>query len=187
MASQVTDTAWLAWITRLMGGASPQTCAATFPPDRFYCLLDELPLHLIPRWFRKSEVLQRVNEELFLNPECRICHAEDLPFDLGLHPEMLTGFASTGRLAWVRDPATLSLLPFWLGPKLEAVVSSLHPGEPAPARLPEDSRFLLAAAGILTPYNHTDQRISEWQNVVRNAAPVFLEKGSVQLRNLIHP
>ena len=169
-----------------MGGASRQTCAATFPPNRFYCLLDKLPLHLIPRWSAKS-LQKAIEEKLFLNPECRISHAEDWPSDLGLHPEMLTGFASTGTVAWVRDPATLSLLPFWLGPKLAAVVSSLSPGEPAREMLPEDARFLLAAAGILTPYNHADQRISEWQNVVRNAAPVFLEKGYVPLRNLIHP
>src|SRR5258708_22412854 len=176
MASQVPDTAWLAWIARLMGGASRQTCAATFPPNRFYCLLDELPLHLIPRWVGES-LEKVVEEELFLNPECRIAHGEQLPAHLGFETELLTGFAPRGTVAWVRDPATLSLLPFWLGPKLEAVVSSLRPGESASDRLPEDVRFLLAAAGILTSQDHADQRIGELQNVVSNAAPAFRKKG----------
>jgi hypothetical protein len=186
MASQVSDTAWLAWIARLMGGASRQTCAATFPPNCFYCLLDELPLHLIPRWAGES-LRERVEEELFLNPECRICHAEQLPADLGLERELLTGFAPRGTVAWVRNPATLSLLPFWLGPKLEAVISRLRPGESTAGRVPEDARFLLAAADILTPQGHAAQRMGEWQGVVSNAAPAFREKGYVPLRNLIHP
>src|ERR1700736_1612615 len=140
MASQVTDTAWLAWITRLMGGASRQTYAATFPPNRFYCLLDELPLHLIPRW--SGERLQKVVEgQLFLSPECCICRTKALPSNLGLQKELLTGFASQGTVAWVRDPATWSLLPFWLGPKLKAVVSSLRPGQSAPEKLHEEARF----------------------------------------------
>jgi hypothetical protein len=186
MASQVTDTAWLARIARLMGGASRQSCAATFPPNRFYCLLDELPLHLIPRWVGESFEKVR-EEELFLNPECRIGHGEQLPADLGFETELLTGFAPRGTVAWVRDPATLSLLPFWLGPKLEAVVSKLPPGHSASDRLPEDARFLLAAAGILTSEDRAEQRIGEYQNVVRNAAPAFSKKGYVPLRNLIHP
>jgi hypothetical protein len=32
----------------LMGGPR-QTYAATFPPDRYHCLLEELPLHLVPQ------------------------------------------------------------------------------------------------------------------------------------------
>jgi hypothetical protein len=128
-----------------------------------------------------------VEEPLFLNRECYICPAEKLPADIGLQTELLTGFASQGTVAWVRDPATLSLLPFWLGPELEAVVSNLCPGEPAPEILPEDARFLLAAAGILTTRDHAKRRIAEWQGVLHNAAPVFREKGYVPLRNLIHP
>ena len=49
MASSLDNSAWLQWMTTLMGGVSRQSYAATFPPDRFYCLLDELPLHLIPQ------------------------------------------------------------------------------------------------------------------------------------------
>ena len=31
-----------------MGGAR-QTESSTFPPDRYYCMLDEMPLHLLPQ------------------------------------------------------------------------------------------------------------------------------------------
>jgi len=49
MASSLNNSVWLEWMTTLMGGVSRQTYGAMLPPDRFYCLLDELPLHLIPQ------------------------------------------------------------------------------------------------------------------------------------------
>lgn len=187
MASPVTDTAWLQWIAKLTGGASRQRCAATFPPDSFYCLLDELPLHLIPRWFLESRRFRICEPELFLNPNCHLCQAGQLPTDLDLRAEWPPGFALQGTMAWVRDPETTSLLPFWLGPQMEAAVSSLRPSEPAPQTLPEEVRFLLAAAGILVAGDHAERRTHEWEHVVSNAAPAFREKGYVPLGNLLHP
>ncbi|MGA7890603.1 MAG: hypothetical protein WB993_14020, partial [Candidatus Sulfotelmatobacter sp.] len=70
MASQITDTEWLNWIAGLMGVGSRQTQSATLPPGQFHCLLDELPLHLIPpRWIESQCWWQKLShEELFLNP-----------------------------------------------------------------------------------------------------------------------
>ena len=48
MATPVNNSTWLQWMASLMGGQR-QTYAATFPPDRYYCLLEELPLHLVPQ------------------------------------------------------------------------------------------------------------------------------------------
>jgi hypothetical protein len=189
MVSQVKDSAWLEWIAGLMGVGSRQTLTATLPPGQFHCLLDELPLHLIPQ--RQLE-LQRSRQsfsqqQLFLNPECSVLPPGQAPAELESHPHLLENFHLQGTVAWVRDPATGSLHPFWLGPRLEAEVSRLRAGEPAPGSLPGDVRVLLAAAGILAPEDATQSRLAEWAEVVKKCAHRFRERGYAPVGNLIHP
>ncbi|HUO24355.1 MAG TPA: hypothetical protein VMU61_01740 [Candidatus Aquilonibacter sp.] len=186
MASQVKDDAWLQWIAGLLGGASRTTCTATFPPDRFHCLLDELPLHLIPQDFLRSERARKMLEQpLFLNPECTILPAGEWPHELRKQDELLSGFAWQGSIAWVRDPATRGLLPFWLGSGLERVVESLRAS--SPQSLAENERFLLAAAGVLIPRDQVSQPKSNGNMIATNRAEAFRDKGYVPIRSLLHP
>jgi hypothetical protein len=188
MASQVKDTAWLEWIASLMGVGSRQTHTATLPPSLFHCLLDELPLHLIPRQLESQRRWQNLSgQQLYLNPQCLVLPPGEVPAELEPHRHLLENFYLQGTLAWVRDLATSSLHPFWLGPRLEAVVSRLRAGQAAPASLPEDVRFLLAASGVLTSGEKTQRRLAEWAEVVKKGANQFREKGYAPLRNLIHP
>jgi hypothetical protein len=189
MASQVKDTAWLEWITGLMGAGSRQTHSATLPPGQFHCLLDELPLHLIPQRQLESTGWRQdpPHQPLFLNPQCSVLLPGRVPAELEPHRDLLNNFHLQGTVAWVRDPATASLQPFWLGPRLETVVSSLRAGEPVPASIPRDVRFLLASASILTPEEQAERRLAEWAEVVSKATRGFQEKGYAPLGNLIHP
>lgn len=188
MASSIDNSAWLEWMTTLMG-MSRQTYAATFPPDRFYCLLEELPLHLIPQRNLKSLHLQddRRHEPLYLNPEFILCPAGQFPNELAPRKELVSGFALQGTIAWVRHPATGSLLPFWLGPQFEAVLRGLRPKEPVASSVPGSARSLLAAAGILVPEDGAGQRLHEHAEMVRKAGPHFRGKGYAPLADLIHP
>jgi len=188
MASQVKDTAWLEWIAGLMGAASRQTHTATLPAAQFHCLLDELPLHLIPRRILDSQQRRHdLSQPLFLNPQCVVLPPGRVPAELEAHRDLLEGFNLQGTIVWVRDSAAGSLHPFWLGPRLEAVVRHLRPGEPVPASLPHEMLFLLAEAGILTPAGYAERRLAEWSEVVKKRAQVFREQGFVPLGNLIHP
>jgi hypothetical protein len=187
MASTVNNTAWLEWMATLMGGMSRQTYAATFPPNRFYCLLDELPLHLIPQAARKSLQRQEDREEdLFLNPECLVCAAEQIPDDLP-DKELLAGFALQGTVAWVRDRERGRWLPFWLGPQLANLLGKLRPNEPVPSSMPVRARRLFAAADILVSEGRLDRHSSEPDGMMEKAAASFQEKGYAPLGNLIHP
>jgi hypothetical protein len=200
--------AWLEWMTTLMGEVSPggqsqerpsqaglpregvsrHTCAATLPPDRFYCLLDELPLHLVPHRVIKSLLLQEDrNQALYLNPQCIVCPAAQLPDELALRPEIPAGFALQGTIAWVPSPATGNLLPFWLGPRLEDLVRSLRPNEPVPSTMPDDARRLLAAAHILLSEERVSQSVRQREEMIGKASPRFREKGYAPLAELIHP
>lgn len=171
-----------------MGGVSRHTYAATLPPDRFYCLLDELPLHLIPRRGQRSWQLPEDRQQNFyLNPDCIVCTAGQLPDELASRKELLAGLALQGTMAWVRNPATGTLLPFWLGPQFEGVVRGLCSNEPVPLSVPDSVRCVLAAADILVREDRTEQRHRHCEDMVRKAPALFREKGYAPLGDLIHP
>lgn len=173
-------------MTTLMGAGSRRTYAATLLPDRFYCLLDELPLHLLPRVARGA---LRVPDDqiLFMNPECIVCPASALPVDLHGFHELSAAFDLQSTIAWVRDPDEGTLLPFWLGPELEGVVRGLEPGQPAPKTLPSETRNLLSAAGILVAEGSAALRRQERDRIVSKARPLFRQRGYAPLGGLIHP
>jgi hypothetical protein len=186
MAAPVKNALWLEWIAGLMGAASRQRHTAMLPPELFHCLLDELPLQLIPQWFPGRQDSQGdAAQELFLNPECQILAAGEIPEKLQAHRELLDGFHLQGTVAWVSS-AGGAIDPFWLGPRLESGVSRLRQGESA-LSLPVEVRQLLAEAGILTPANQVERRTAEWSEVVRRGRLAFRERNYVPLRKLIHP
>ncbi len=177
-------------MTSLMGGVSEQSGAhseSTFPPDQFYCLLDDLALHLIPQ--PAVRALRRQSTEsqrLFLNPDCVFCSGTELPQQFE-EENLVCGFARQGTVAWVRDAATSTLLPFWLGPQLDAIVRSLGQDEPVPSNLGDEARMLLSAAAILVPQNHATLHCRQLEETVRKWGPLFREAGYAPLRSLIHP
>ncbi|MFZ0732567.1 MAG: hypothetical protein WAM79_09600 [Candidatus Sulfotelmatobacter sp.] len=187
MASSINNSAWLEWMAALMGGVSRQAEAAAFPPDRFYCLLDELPLHLIPRPARQA--LHQGGQDLqplLLNPDCLITSGEQLPGELAHSADLFSGVALQGTIAWVRSSSTGSLLPFWLGRNFTTLLQSLPPNEPVPATFPAETRELLRAAGILIHQSSLASIPSPPAQIAQPAA-MFRERGYAPLRDLIHP
>ena len=171
-----------------MGAASRQSHTAMLPPQKFHCLLDELPLHLIPQ-HGLDRLLQAVDlsQPLFLNPDCQLLRPGVTPPELETHRELLEGFDLQSPVAWVHDSGTGSLHPFWLGPQLDALVSNLRTGEPVPASFPQMQRVLLAGAGILTPEDHAPRRRAQWSTMVAKRNEMFREKNYAPLGDLIHP
>lgn len=168
----------------LMGGVSRQRCAAAFPPDRFYCLLDELPLHLVPQSAR-ALLRDEPGSDLYLNPQCICCRGDQIPE--GLDRELLAGFALQGTMVWVPDGDGGSLLPFWLGPEYEDVLHRLGPRGPVPSSIPALMRRTLWAANILVGDGVAKRREWNRQEMIRNAVLPFCRKGYAPLRNLLHP
>src|SRR3984957_21197778 len=106
MASSIDNSAWLQWMAGLMGGESRQTHAATFPADRFYCLLDELPLHLIPQRALRSMRLRdpdHASTPLIMNPACQVCPTGQLPQELPSREADFDAFPFHGTMVWVPD------------------------------------------------------------------------------------
>lgn len=166
-----------------MGGPR-QTYAATFPPDRYHCLLEELPRHLVPQP-QRALLQDQPHATLVLNPACSLRSADDLPEELSARKELLPGFALQGAIAWVRESRRRTLLPFWLSPDLKALLGELRPNEPVPSSIPPTTRCLLQAAGILIPSIADDS--GKHEGLVRSAASQFQAKGYAPLPGVIHP
>jgi len=191
MATPVNNTDWIEWATTLLEGVSRETHTATLPPDRFYCLLDELPLHLIPQRHRASiadrERTQHESpQQHVLNPSCVLTEAGNLPDDLASHSDLFSRFPLQGTIAWVRDESTFTALPFWIGPKFKTMIESFTPGEPVPATLSHQDRAVLTVAGILKLVG-ADVSRHQPNDRVTQLSKLFREKGYAPLRDLIHP
>jgi hypothetical protein len=187
MAAPVNNTDWIEWVSTLMGGVSRETHTATLPPDRFHCLLDELPLHLIPRQSLDSLNGSKNSQwQLILNRSCKLIQSGRLPDDLASRPELFSRFAMQGMIAWVRDDATGAALPFWLGPRFQAIVENLRPGEPVPTSLPTDACSILLAAGILKLANAPEED-RQRKKTIELLTALFREKGYAPVSGLIHP
>src|SRR5207302_9966286 len=127
MATPVNNSTWLQWMASLMGGQR-QTYAATFPPDRYYCLLEELPFHLVPQ--PQRTLLQDLpHTTLVLNPACSLRWADDLPDELSARKYLVSGFALQGGIAWVREWRNGTLVAFWLSPDMQAILGELRQNE----------------------------------------------------------
>ena len=187
MAAAVSTATWVEWITSVMGGVSRQSYAATFPPDRFYCLLNELPLQLVQQNYRRNLRAESFEEELRLNPECRISPAENIPEEFLGRRDLLAGFAMQGAIAWVRDSARQALLPFWLGPELESAVSAVRRGESVRSAISPGAVRVLKAAGILV--SDEDRRKTEDQRkeAIQQSGESFRRNGYAPIGDLIHP
>jgi hypothetical protein len=187
MAASINNSAWLEWVAGLTGGVSRQTRTATFSPDRFYCLLEELPLHLLPMPARKSLQCSQVEtRRLVLNPQCQLFNGDRLPSELDLRRELLSGLALQGTISWVRDP-NRGYTPFWLGPRLERIVHELNANAPVTASVPASVGRVLQAANILVPEEAMDAHAEQRSEAIAKAAAQFGEKGYAPLRDLIHP
>ena len=170
-----------------MGGVSRQTYAATFPPDRFYCLLDELPLHLVPRPALAAISPADARHDLFLNPDCRICSAGELPEEMQSYQDLLSALALQGTIAWVRDASFNSVIPFWLGPQFESFVRELRLNVPVQPSVPASARCILQRAGILISADSIAQQCEEREEAIRKASELFRTKGYAPLHGLLHP
>jgi hypothetical protein len=125
----------------------------------------------------------------FLNPDCVISSRGELPEEFSWLSPLVSKFAPQGTMAWVRDAASNSVLPFWLGPEIGSAVHELQAHENALSTLTDDVRSLLIRSGILVNAEHKTQRVKDkkWEETVGKAAALFRNNGYAPLPQLIHP
>jgi hypothetical protein len=171
----------------LMGAGSRRRQTAILPPQKFHCLLDELPLHLIPQSISNRQSRLATAQPLFLDPSCLLLPPGEIPREFESKRDVLNGFYLRSSIAWVRDPAAGTLNPFWVGPELAETLAGLRPGDAAPDSLSQKARFTLLTAGILRGANDEERRSHEWKARVGANAREFSAKNYTPMAGLIHP
>jgi hypothetical protein len=186
MATPIKDSAWLEWIASLLGGTSRQKRAAAFPPDQYWCLLDELPLHLIPAGSLFTVPPDRTKKYI-LNPRASILPSGHIPAEFAERSELLQRFALQGPVAWISQTGTNSLLPFWLDSPLENSPAQVAVEGSVPSTLSDEDLSVLIAAGLLQSVDQADREREDWRDLITRNAEMFHERGYAPIRNLIHP
>jgi len=127
----------------------------------YRCLLDEQPGYLVP-----PRLLARdVANASFVNRRCWLSWKSARAKQLRPADPFLGASTSSEEIAWVGDPATGAVWPYWIGPECLPFIKRLVPGEPAPSDLPERLRWTLAMADILLPWDQGAARRREWLDV----------------------
>ncbi len=181
MDSPVRNSEWLELISTLLGGTSRRPYAAAFPPDQFWCVLDELPLHLIPAGTLAGGLSLHPDQkqQLHLNPQARVLPHGMTPEELPARTQCLGNFALQGTTAWIQQPVTDSLLPFWLGPRLEGAVAAIRQEGHVPAVLPDEEVALLQTAGIVSTAEQAKRNRERWREAIFRSAELFHQRDIV--------
>ena len=183
MDSQIKDNAWLAWIEQLAVAPASDDREHELPRSLFHCRLDDQPDHLVPERLLRPEYWEGLSDRPFyVNPACFFTPHGELPA-----AAPVAGFATQGRMVWVRDPANEALQPFWLGPELTAMLSGAQLGDPAPSTLSPQARRILCMANVLVTDNYASLRRQQWAEVVSIAGAKFQLQGYAPVGRLIHP
>ncbi len=183
MDSQIKDEAWLAWIEQLAVAPASDDRENQLPRSLFHCRLDDQPDHLVPERLLRPEYWEGLSDRPFyVNPACFFTPHGELPT-----AAPRGGFATQGRMVWVRDPANDALQPFWLGPELTAMLSGAQPGDPAPSTLSPQARRILCMANVLATDDYASHRRKQWDKIVSVVGARFQSQGYAPVGWLIHP
>ncbi|HLG60898.1 MAG TPA: hypothetical protein VKY19_03130 [Ktedonosporobacter sp.] len=153
--------------------------------SKFYCLLDEQPLYLVPEDLLLN-ALNTKHTKLFLNPSCWFSGKHFPPLAALPYLSLLDKFFLESECIWVSDPITSTVVPFWLGPEYREMLLALWSGKLHVEELPLNIRSVLAQANILISYEDLLKRREEWVKTISCYTNNF-KRGYTTLQGLIHP
>jgi hypothetical protein len=153
----------------------------------FCCRLDGQPDHLTPEHHLQNYWTEELDDHpLFLNKNCRITSGGELPPALANEPWLTDGFATIRDMAWVRDPASDALQPFWLGPQTHSILKNIQDGKPASVA-DKQRRHSLAIAKILVPQEYETSQQARMNAPLSRCSDQIRQSGYAPIRGLLHP
>lgn len=154
-----------------------------FPRERFWCLLDEQPDHLVPPRLIAGPP---AGEGWRINPACWFGWQGAPSPDLALRIGQPEGFFDSPWIVWVDDPATRAVSPFWLGPELAHYLVEMQPGQPIEAWPRDELAAALLQSQVVVLPDHAEQRRQSWTAAARWYADHW-PRGLVAMDDLVHP
>ncbi len=154
-----------------------------FPLDQYFCLLDEQPEALVPVRTIRPGAGPR---PLMFNPLAWFAWSGAPPPDMAVRIEGRDGMFETPWVAWIDDPGTRSVTPFWLGPEMAHRLVDKTPGALVGDDIAGRSLAILCDAQIVVVADHVERRRRQWAEWSRYYGDHF-SRGYVALDGLIHP
>lgn len=158
------------------------------PDDLHYeCLLDELPLELLPANARQPSSRAAQGEEFCINPNLYLQTQAEVPPPLegrtAHHERLQQGNA----LLWVEDIGTKVLAPYglkqqWIEPLRRLVAGQLPPATLAPPILD-----VLKRAQVLIPRDDLERRCRQWEETCGELSAQLRTKQYAVVRGILHP
>ncbi|WP_437896082.1 hypothetical protein [Sorangium sp. So ce124] len=155
----------------------------------FHCFLDDPPQELLPRVSAPSAGRGGEAHELIVNPSFLYQQGDEIPDPIRVRTaywpatDVLHGYP----LAWIEDPGTRVLFPYWVRARYAEILPSFVPGEPAPRDLDPDLLERLQQAHILVPGDFVERRQAAWRRVREDARRQLDEVGYAVMRGVLHP
>jgi hypothetical protein len=153
-------------------------------PVRFRCFLDEVmgpSADLLPC---SSEETGRT---LIVDPSFQFQLGVTIPLSLVRRARFRERFLSDYPLAWIEDPATHALRPFWIRHQEIWALRALAPGREPSIQLSSRLQRLLSAAGILVTEEIHNERRLFGETQAQAAVAHFAALDYCLLSDLIHP
>src|SRR5882724_5630905 len=155
--------------------------------SEFCCHLDGQPDHLTPDHLLLNDWAEHAaGHPLFLNKSCQLTDNGELPRELAQDAWLTDGFASMKDMAWVRNPATGAVQPFWLKSQTHSLLTDIQDGKPI-SSMAEHQRCALAMAGVLVPDNYEEIHQQKLTAVLSRCAEQVMQRGYAPAAGLIHP
>lgn len=154
--------------------------------NAFSCFLDQQPTYLVPRSQIPHSTPKSSTTELIVNPSFYYQTDNDLPIELLNRISSCRAFLRDYPIAWVEDPGTKVMHPYWTRGEWSNVMKSFYPGRRAPSALDPAMLHTLATANILVPLDYEDSRREEWVRISNEAQGQFQRQGYVIVKNLLH-
>ena len=153
----------------------------------FCCYLDGQPDHLTPVHHLGSYWTEDIaGHPLFWNENCQLTRSGRSSRDLTKDMKIPASFAAMENVAWVRNPTTETLLPFWLGSKMQFMLEGIRDGESV-LRFDECHQRSLALAGVLVSEMHERIGNERLLTMLSRAADEVRKKGYAPVAGIVHP
>jgi len=152
---------------------------------RFRCFLDELADSVLKA--PEDPTQEDGGPALVVDSSFQFQMGTTIPLPLVRRARFRERFLSDQPIAWVEDPATSTLRPFWIRYQDMWSLRGFMPGNTPPNPLTSQLQQLLVAAGILVSNTAREQRRRDGDIQAHDAAAHFAQKDYCILSGLLHP
>lgn len=158
-------------------------------PVYFSCPLDHQIFPWIPKRFLNCPIYAVDTNELIVNPTYLFQENTVIPESIRHRVLEEECFQKGFSKAWVEDPGTHLLIPYWINDKERNFFAHLKPGQKIPSIMDMDDEKikLLKISNILVSPSYISDRLKQWAVFLDKARHHFREYNYAILENIIPP